>query len=80
MRVCCSRRFCSRSTSNFKPRILAVNRAQDFPVVERIAERTLLFVMVRPRDDGVHQIALVFDQPQGALEVSFIGMLIPGLL
>ena len=55
-------------------RILAVNRAQNFPIIERIAERTFLFVMVRSRNDGVHQIALVFDQPQGALEMSFVGM------
>ena len=54
--------------------ILAVNRAQDFPIVEGIAERRLLFVKVGPGDDRVDQVALVLHQPQRALKVGFAGM------
>jgi hypothetical protein len=40
---------------NFKrqSRILAINRAQDLPIVQGITERGLFFVEVRPRDDRV---------------------------
>ena len=60
-------------------RILAVDRAQNFPIVQRIAERSLLFVQVRAGNDGIHQIALVLHQPQRALEMRFAGMLIERL-
>src|ERR1019366_5250667 len=55
-------------------RILAVDSAQDLPVVQRIAIRSLFLVQVCPGDDGVDQVALVLHQPQGAFEMRFSGM------
>ena len=68
-------------TFHFKrqPGILAVDGAQDFPVVQRIAVRALLFVKVGARDDGVDQIALILHQPQRAFKVRFSGMKIESL-
>ena len=66
---------------NFKRQswILAVNCAQDFPVVQGVAERCLFFVKVRSRDNLVDQITLVLHQPQRALKVRFSGMLVQRL-
>src|SRR5580704_5343507 len=60
--------------------ILTVNGAQNFPIIEGVAERILLFMMVSAGNDRVHQIALVFHQAQGALEVGFIRMQVERLL
>ncbi len=66
---------------NFKrqSRILAVDRAQDFPIVQGIAERCLFFVKVRPGDDRVDQVALVLHQTQRAFKMRLSGMLIQRL-
>jgi len=57
---------------------LAVDGAQNLPIVDRIYERAFLFVMVGPRDDRVDQVALVLHQPQCAFEVRLPGILLQG--
>ena len=47
-----------------QPRILAVDGAQDLPIIQRIAIRALFFVKVGPGHDGVDQVAFVLHQPQ----------------
>ena len=62
-----------------QPWILAVDRAQDLPIVERIAVRTLFFVKVCPGNDRVDQVAFVLHQPQSPFEVRLSGMQIERL-
>src|ERR1700691_6197972 len=57
-----------------QPRILAVDSAQDFPIVQRVAVSSLLLVKMGAGDDGVDQVALILHQAQGAFEVRFARM------
>jgi len=59
--------------------ILVVDGSQNFPVIQRIAVRSLFFVKMCTRDDGVDQVALILHQPQSAFKMRFSGIQFEGL-
>ena len=53
----------------FQTGILAVNVAEDFPIIERVRKQGLFLVRVGARHDRVHQVAFVLHGSQCPLEM-----------